>query len=333
VIVPDRRATVTTVAALVVAVVAFSSSAPLIAYASAPALAIAFWRNAAATALLAPVAAARRRVELAALLRRPGRGALVGCVLAGLALAVHFATWVPSAKMTDVATSVALVATQPVWQGCIAKAMGRQLPRTVWVGIGVAVVGAIAATGASVTVSARAVAGDLLALTGGVAAAVYTAFGERARAVTSTIGYTVICYGVCAATLVTVCLAFRVPLVGYPATTWLAIAGLVVGAQLLGHSMLNYSLQHVAATTVSVLILLEVPGAALIAWWWLGQAPRSASWPGLALLPIGVLIVVLGSRRATAPQSPTAAQLASQSAAVSAGRAQSPAGSWRRRSM
>jgi drug/metabolite transporter (DMT)-like permease len=51
---------------------------------------------------------------------------------------------------------------------------------------------------------------------------------------------------------------------------------------------------------VAVLILLEVPGAALIAWLWLGQTPGAASWPGLALLPVGVAIVVIGSRHAPA---------------------------------
>jgi drug/metabolite transporter (DMT)-like permease len=288
---------VSTVLALAIAVIAVSSSGPLIAYAVAPALAIAFWRNAAAAALLTPLAATRRRAEMAALFGRTGRPALISCLLAGVALAVHFATWVPSAKMTNVASSVALVATQPVWQACIAKLQGRHVPSLVWLGIGIAVAGAIAATGAAVTISPRAVAGDLLALAGGIAVAVYTSFGERARATISTIGYTTICYGVCAVVLSLTCLIGGVQMTGYPARSWLAIAGLVVGAQLLGHSLLNYALRHVAATTVSVLILLEVPGAAVLAFLWLHQSPPAASLPGLALLPIGVLVVVLGSRR------------------------------------
>jgi drug/metabolite transporter (DMT)-like permease len=298
-IVPGRpQIHAATLAALVVAVLAISSSAPLIAYAAAPALAIAFWRNAASTVLLAPVAATRRRAEFGRLLSRAGRPALVSCTLAGVALALHFGTWVPSAKLTSVADAVALGATQPVWQGLIASAQGRRPSRVMWTGITVAVVGAVATTGADVTVSSRAVVGDLLAVAGGIAIAVYTAFGERARIETSTITYTTICYGVCGVLLGAVCLTFGVRLGGYPGTTWLAIAGLVFGAQLLGHSMFSYALRRITATTVSVLILLEVPGAALIAWLWLGQTPGAASWPGLALLPIGVAIVVLGARRA-----------------------------------
>jgi drug/metabolite transporter (DMT)-like permease len=278
-----------TVGALAVAVLGVSSSGPLIAYAAAPALAIAFWRNALAVGALAPVAALRRRDELRALLTRP-EGRL--SVVAGVALAVHFGTWVPSVTLTSIAAATALVATQPVWQGLIARLQGRRLPGRVWAGIALAVSGAIAATGADVTVSAGAVAGDLLALAGGLAGAIYTAAGERVRVTTSTTAYTTVCYAVCTAALAGACLVGRVPLGGFPATAWLAIAALVVGPQLLGHSMFSYALRRVSATTVSLMFLLEVPGAALIGWLWLGQVPRPASWPGLVLLLVGVAVVV-----------------------------------------
>ena len=86
-----RRPGLSSAAALTVAVIAISSSAPMIAYAAAPALAIAFWRNALAVGALTPFAATVRRRELNELIRTPGgrRIALI-CVLSGLALAVHF---------------------------------------------------------------------------------------------------------------------------------------------------------------------------------------------------------------------------------------------------
>jgi drug/metabolite transporter (DMT)-like permease len=145
---------------------------------------------------------------------------------------------------------------------------------------------------------------DGLALLGGMAAAVYTALGEQARVRLRTTTYTWVCYGVCAVVLLVVCLAAGLPLGGYARTTWLAILAIVAGAQLLGHSMFNYALEHVSATTVSVLILLETPGAATIAWLWLGQTPRADTVPGLVLLLVGVAVVVIGggthTRTATA---------------------------------
>lgn len=291
-----------TTAAICVGVLAISSSAPLIAFAAAPALAIAFWRNALSTAALVPASALTRRAEFAGLLRPgPGRRTLAACLLAGVALAGHFATWVPSAKLTTVAAATALGATQPVWQGLIALGQGRRLTGSTWAGIAVAVSGAVLATGADFRAGGTAFAGDLLAVAGGMAAAAYTAFGERARTAVTTTTYTTICYGLCAVALLAVCLVAGVPLHGYPATTWLALLALTGGAQLLGHSMFNYALHRISAPTVSVLILLEVPGAAIIGWLWLGQAPRPGSWPGLLLLVVGVAVVVLGGRRAVAP--------------------------------
>jgi drug/metabolite transporter (DMT)-like permease len=274
-----------------IAVVAVSSSAPLIAYAAAPALAIAFWRNALAVGALAPVALTRRRAELVGL----DRAGLRLCVLAGVALAVHFGTWVPSAKLTTAAAATAMVSTQPVWAALIAYLRGVTVAPATWVGIGIAVLGAILATGADFAVSPRAVAGDLLAVAGGMAAAVYTTYGERARARTSTLTYTTVCYAVCALLLGGWCVAFGVPLRGFDGRTWLAIAAMTAGPQLLGHSMVNFALHRVSATTVSVLLLAEVPGAALLAWVWLGQAPAPGSLPGLALLVAGVLVVLLGA--------------------------------------
>jgi drug/metabolite transporter (DMT)-like permease len=286
-----------TLAAIGLAVVSVSSSAPLIAYAAAPALAIAFWRNFLAVGVLGPAALVRRRAELRALVTGDRRREGWYSVLAGVALAAHFATWMPSAQLTSVATATALVATQPVWQGLLALAQGRRLRPVTWFGIGIAVTGAMLATGADLGTSGRAIAGDLLALAGGMAAAVYTGLGERARAAVSTTTYTLVCYSVCAAVLLPVCLVGGVRLGGYGHTTWLAILGLAVGAQLLGHSMFNYALHKVSATTISLLILLEVPGSALIAWLWLGQVPRAAALPGLALLVAGVAIVVVGGAR------------------------------------
>ncbi len=282
-----------TAGALAVAVLAISSSAPLIAFAAAPALAIAFWRNALATVALTPVTLGPRRAEIRDLRRGRRREGLF-CVLAGVALAAHFATWMPSVQLGSVATAAALVATQPVWQGLIAAAQGRRPAVAGWIGIALAVGGAAWATGADLGVSAQAVLADVLALTGAVAAAVYTALGERARVTLSTTTYTWICYGTCAVVLLAVCLAARVELTGYAPSTWAAILAIVVGAQLLGHSMFNYALHRVSATTISVLALLEVPGAALLAWAWLGQAPRAAALPGVALIIAGVVVVILG---------------------------------------
>jgi drug/metabolite transporter (DMT)-like permease len=274
-------------AALTIAIIGVSTSGPLIAALAAPALAVAFWRNAMAEVVLVPVALARGR---------PGRRELGLTAVSGLVLAGHFATWVPSVRLTTVATSTALVSTTPVWTALIQRAGGQRVSRRTWAGTGLALAGVVAVTGVDVTGSARAVAGDLLALVGGMLAAGYVVLGGRIRRTVDTTTYAAACYAVCAAVLLAVCLVGRVPLAGYAGRTWLGLATLTVAAQLLGHSLVNHALRRVPVTVVSVAILAEVPGAALLAAGFLGQRPPVAALPGLLLILAGLVVVVRGRR-------------------------------------
>ena len=78
------------------------------------------------------------------------------------------------------------------------------------------------------------------------------------------------------------------PLAGYEADDWLKLVALTVGAQLLGHSLFNRVLKTVGPTNVSMLILLEIPGAALIAALLLGQTPPLLALPAAVLLLAGL---------------------------------------------
>jgi drug/metabolite transporter (DMT)-like permease len=72
-------------------------------------------------------------------------------------------------------------------------------------------------------------------------------------------------------------------------------------AQLLGHSLFNVVLRSVSATLVSLTILIEVPGAALIAAVWLRQRPPASAIPGLVLLLIGLIVVVRARQSSAEP--------------------------------
>jgi drug/metabolite transporter (DMT)-like permease len=285
---------------IAVAVVAVSTSAPLIREAQAPALAIAFWRNALAVAVLGPVCITWRRDEIGRLERGPGRGAL----LAGLLLSAHFATWVPSLSFTSVASSVALVATQPVWAALMARARGEHVPARAWLGIGVAVAGAVTLTGVDVAISGRAFAGDLLALAGGILAAGYVTVGSVVRQTVSTTLYTTICYTTAAVLLGLGCLGGGVALSGYDARTWACLAGLPAGPQFLGHSLVNRVLRTTSATVVSVAILFEIVGSTVIAWIAFGESPPAGAYPAAVLIAAGTVLVVLAGRPGAAPVAP-----------------------------
>jgi drug/metabolite transporter (DMT)-like permease len=190
-------------AVIVVAIAAVSTSGPLIAATAAPTLAIAFWRNAMSSGVLVPWALWRHRGELVALSAEQRRLT----VTSGVMLAAHFATWVPSLGFTSVSSAVALVATQPIWTALLARRLGVEIPRRAWIGICLSVVGAALITGVDLTLSGRALFGDLLAAIGGFFAAAYVVMGGRVRREVSTTVYTTICYLTAAVLLGIVCAA------------------------------------------------------------------------------------------------------------------------------
>jgi drug/metabolite transporter (DMT)-like permease len=286
----DDSALVTT-GVIGVGVLAVAFSAPLITAIAAPALAVAFWRNALGAAAGAPFTLVTRRQELAALFG-PHRRTLALAVLAGLALALHFGLWIPSLRLTTVTASTSLVATTPLWTVVITRLQGRAVPRGVVVGVVLALVGVLVVTGVDASGSAAALRGDLLALGGGAAGAGYVVAGAEVRRTVGTASYTLIAYSTCALVMLAACLLSGASLSGYSARTWVELGLLTLSAQLLGHSLLNRALRSAGATTVALATLLEVPGASLVAWVWLGQVPPAAVVPGAVLVLAGLAVVI-----------------------------------------
>lgn len=278
---------------ITIAVIAVSTSGPLIAASAAPALALAFWRTALAATASLPVALTRQRPELRQLSRREWRLTMT----AGVLLAAHFATWIPSIRYTSVASSTALVASQPVWAALLARSRGVVLQRSAWIGIVIAVLGAALLTGLDVRVSGHALTGDLLALVGGMLAAGYVTAGSAVRRTVTTTSYTTLCYSATAVLLFVVCIVGRQRLNGYSGADWVRIAALTAGAQLLGHSVFNRVLRTTSATVVSLSILFEVPGATLIAAIFLHQHVRLEQLPAAALLLGGLALVIRSGTR------------------------------------
>ncbi|QMU75203.1 DMT family transporter [Streptacidiphilus sp. PB12-B1b] len=280
--------------ALAVSGVAFS--APLISATAAPVLAIAFWRNCIATGLLSPIALLRQRPELRRLVTTDRRTLLLA-LAAGAFLALHFALWLPSLRMTSIASSTALCTTTPLWTTVILRLRGHRAPRTVWIGTALAFAGVLVLTGVDFSLSPRNLAGDGLALGAGVAASGYFLLGSEVRRTVSTTAYTFVCYTTTAVLLLVACLASGTALTGFSGTAWLQIVLLTACAQFLGHSLSNRVVRTLGPSMVSTAILLETPGAALIAAVWLGQLPPVAVYPAVAVILAGLVVVVRGNRR------------------------------------
>ncbi len=281
------------IARLGVAVVFISLSGPMIAATAAPALAIAFWRCLIGSGLTGVWVGLGRRRELATLTRRELRLT----ALAGVFLGLHFATWIPSLTLTTVAASTALVATQPIWAALIARASGVHINRRIWIGITISLVGVIALTGVDLSVDPQHLLGDALALIGAVFAAAYVSVAERVRQSVDTSTMTFVLYAVSALTILPLAFVFGQELAGFDAQAWALIIAVTLGAQLLGHSMMNRVLSSTSATVVSLAILFEMPGATIVAAIWLGQIPPLGLLPAAALILIGLVVVIRAANK------------------------------------
>jgi drug/metabolite transporter (DMT)-like permease len=282
------------VALLVLGVVAVSTSAPMIRLADAPPLAVAFFRNALAAAVLLPVALVGRRRELVQI----SRGEVAALAVAGGLLAAHFAAWIPSVSLTTVAASTVLVTSQPVWAAAGGRLLfGERIAGGAVAGIALALAGAGLISGFDFALSAKAFAGDLLALLGAVTAAGYLLAGRRLRQRLSLPTYAAVVYGVCALLLLAAMVLTGTPVTGYEPRVWLLFGLMAAGPQILGHTVFNYLLREVDATVVAVAIMGEPVGASLLALALFGEVPPVSALLGGVLILGGIYVAVVAQSR------------------------------------
>lgn len=294
---------------MVVGVVAISTSPILIRLAAVPALALAFWRCLAGAAVLAPFARRGRAGGLA-------RGDLALLGTAGVFLAAHFALWNASLALTSVGAATTLVSCTPLFVGIGARFLGEAPGRRTWAGIALATVGAVVigvsdalagpVAGAQAT-GASALLGDVLAFAGAAAVAVYLLIGRVMRQRLPVSTYAASVYGTAAAVLLPACLLTGSSLGGYAAGSWLAVAGVVIGPQLLGHTVFNSLLTSVSATVVSVVLLIEPVGATALAWLLFHELPAAGFWVGAPLVLAGSWLAIIGEQAGAGAEAAPAA--------------------------
>ncbi len=218
-------------------------------------------------------------------------------------LALHFWSWNTSVTMTTVAASVVLVNTQPVVVALLSGLWLRETPsRRQWIGIGIAMVGALVVAvpdllaGASAHDHPRALLGDLLALVGALTAAIYFVAGRRLRGTLEIWSYVGLVYGSCFVVLLLLAAVGHVPLAPQPPRELALFAGLALGPMLLGHTGLNWALKRSPAYVVNLTLLGEPVGATIIA----AFLPGIREVPGIFTLVGGAIVfagILLAARR------------------------------------
>jgi drug/metabolite transporter (DMT)-like permease len=108
--------------------------------------------------------------------------------------------------------------------------------------------------------------------------------------------YAVVAYAVAAVLLLVVIMASGIDLWGYEPRMWWAIVALIVGPQLLGHTVINLVLSDIDATTVSVMIMTEPVIAIAMAFVLFEESPSWLIYPGGLLILVGVYLASTARR-------------------------------------
>mgnify|MGYP001827366004 FL=1 len=227
---------------LIFGMAAVSTGAIFARLADAPPLVIAAYRVGLAALVITPIALVKAPRELRSL----SRNDLLFCVLSGLFLALHFATWITSLSYTSVANSVVLVNTNPLWVALASPFITKERIRpVVATGIVISVTGGAIIGAGDFAAGGKALLGDGLALAGSLCAAGYLLLGRNLRRKLSLLTYIFLCYGSAALILWLVVLMARMPISGFSSETYACFVSMALITQLIGHTSFNLSLIHI----------------------------------------------------------------------------------------
>ncbi len=279
--------------ALIIGALSVSTSAILVKWAQAPAAVIAFYRLFFTVLLMTPFFIPYLR-ELPTISKRDWLFSTVSGVL----LAFHFILWFESLNYTSVTSSVVLVTLQPLFAFIGGYVFFKEkLTIGAFLSGMLAIVGSMIISWGDFQVSGKALLGDILALLACMMVTGYWLFGQDLRKRLSLMTYTYVVYGVSSITLLLYVLVFRYPLLSYGKTDWLCFILLAIVPTLLGHSLMNWSVKWVSAATISMSILFEPVGSAILAYFLLGEIIQPSQWIGGVFILTGIGAYLWGENR------------------------------------
>jgi drug/metabolite transporter (DMT)-like permease len=256
-------------------------------------IAIAFWRLALAAFVLAFIVLGQgsQRAEI----RELPKQVWVLTVASGFFLALHFASWISSLAYTSVASSAALVTTNPIWIAIISWLIFKERIGG-WLALGIATAMAgslcifLSDATATVVSGSNPMLGNTLALIGSLTVSGYLLLGRQLAGRISLWLYVWLVYASGALFLGLFAVVMQAELVGFSSLGWLCLVGLALGPQLLGHTGINYSLKHLTPALVAVAILGEPIGSAVLAWLVFDEKFAGLQLLGFAILLIGIFL-------------------------------------------
>ena len=270
-------------AALVAGILCISWSAIFVRWTSIPGPASAFYRLLIPALVLAPtwlLAGSVRKLPLRS----------YGIIAVGaLFFALDLAFYNTSILETNAANATLLGNNTPIVVGLVSWLLFKRRPRwSFWIGLALAVTGAIVIVGSDLGRHAQFGLGDVMALGAAACFAVYLIATEQVREHTNTLEFLRLATVFSTVFLFLLAVLLRVPLAIPDKRSLLALLGLGLISQLGGYLALTYALGHLPATVTSVSLLSQGPLTAVLAALLLGESLTGPQLVGGALVLAGV---------------------------------------------
>jgi len=278
---------------LLLAVASVSWASIFIKLSDAHSLIIAFYRMGLASLILLPLFIKRGWKDYKVLTKKD----FLLCLLSGIFLGLHFATWISSLAYTSVSSSVVIVATQPVFVALFTPLILKEkVDLWVFLAILIALTGTFVIAGGDIKIGEENLKGDLLSLIGAVLAALYLTLGRGIRKKLNLLPYIFLVYSISTLVIFISCLLAKLnfsPLSWRNFILFLLLASIPT---LIGHTLYNYILKFVKAHLVGMTILGEPLGATILAFLIFKEIPAYTVYLGGILIFIGIWTAVWRER-------------------------------------
>lgn len=279
---------------LFIGVLAVSTSAIFVKLATAEAGVIAFYRLFFSVLLMLPIFVLKYRKELRLIVKRDW----ILTIISGIFLAFHFIFWFESLNYTSVASSTVLVTMQPLFAFIGAYLFFKEVITVkAIISAIVAIIGSVIISWGDFQVSGTALFGDILALIACGLITGYLLFGQDVRKRMSLITYTFLVYSFSSITLLVYVVIKGEALLGHSNSDWMYFLLLAIIPTLLGHTLFNWSIKWISTTAISMAILLEPVGAAILAYYILEEYIMFSQVIGGVIIIIGILIFLMDQRK------------------------------------
>jgi len=209
--------------------------------------------------------------------------------LSGLFLALHFYTWITSLRFTSIMSSTVLVTTNPIFVSIFSYFLfKKKIKKRTFLAIILSIIGIILMSyGFSFSTNLK---GNLLALFGALFASLYIISDYYLRKKYDLIDIVFPVYLVSFLILLSLSFSLNIKLYPLPLREYLLFFLIALIPQVIGHSIINYSLKYFSPVFISLAILGEPLGATIFGIIFFKEIPKVLEIIGGLFIITGIII-------------------------------------------